>query len=171
MPTPAYLTIKGKSQGLISAGALSEDSVGKLYQAAHADEILVHAFSHQIIVPREPQSGEPTGMRIHKPLTITKAFDKSSPLIYQALTTGEELDLCHLVFCRTSGAVSVPFFHIKLMEARIVDVQSKMPTCLDEDMAHYTTLEDVSFTYKQIIWSHVDGATSSSDTWGASQEG
>ncbi|MDV3443847.1 type VI secretion system tube protein Hcp, partial [Pseudomonas otitidis] len=36
-----------------------------------------------------PQSGQPTGQRVHKPLMITKVFDKSSPLIFNALTSGE----------------------------------------------------------------------------------
>lgn len=171
MPTPAYLTIKGVKQGIISAGALSEESVGMLAQEAHVDEILVQAFSHQIIVPRDPQSGNPTGMRIHKPLMITKRFDKSSPLIFQALTRGEELEVCRLVFYRTSKeGQQEAFFYIKLTEARIVDVQSRMPDCLDAEMSHYTTLEDVYFIYKNIIWSHIDGATSSSDSWNTTEE-
>ncbi len=45
MPTPAYLSITDVKQGLITAGTF-----------------------HQVIIPRDPQSGQPTGQRVHKPL-------------------------------------------------------------------------------------------------------
>ena len=34
-----------------------------------------------IVSPRDPASGLPTGKRMHKPITITKEIDKSSPLL------------------------------------------------------------------------------------------
>lgn len=70
MPTPAYVTLVGTKQGLITAGTFTEDSVGNIYQEGHEDEALVQAFSHEIIIPRDPQSGQPTGQRVHKPLMI-----------------------------------------------------------------------------------------------------
>lgn len=33
MPTPAFMTLRGERQGLISAGAFTEASVGNVYQA------------------------------------------------------------------------------------------------------------------------------------------
>ncbi|MCW2257454.1 type VI secretion system Hcp family effector [Providencia alcalifaciens] len=41
MAYPTYLTLKGKSQGLISAGCSSQDSIGNRYQVGHEDEIQV----------------------------------------------------------------------------------------------------------------------------------
>ncbi|WP_252724590.1 type VI secretion system tube protein Hcp, partial [Acinetobacter baumannii] len=38
-------------------------------------------FNHEVIIPRDPQSGQPTGQRVHKPVVITKVFDKASPLL------------------------------------------------------------------------------------------
>lgn len=37
MPTPAYLTIEGSKQGLITAGTFTEDSVGNIFQEGHED--------------------------------------------------------------------------------------------------------------------------------------
>ena len=87
MPTPAYLSITGVKQGLITAGTFTQDSVGNIYQEGHEDQILVQAFAHQVIIPRDPQSGQPTGQRVHKPLMISKVFDKSSPLLFSALSS------------------------------------------------------------------------------------
>ncbi|WP_248803765.1 Hcp family type VI secretion system effector [Pseudomonas sp. MWU13-2100] len=166
MPTPAYLTLQGTKQGLITAGTFTEDSVGNIYQEGHEDEILVQAFDHQVIIPRDPQSGQPTGQRVHKPLKITKVFDKSSPLIFTALTTGERLTECTLKWFRTSASgTQEHYFTIKLEDAIIVDVQSNMANCQDPNMSHFTHLEDVYFTYRKITWTHEVSGTSGSDDW------
>jgi hypothetical protein len=36
----------------------------------------------EIVSPRDSASGLPTGKRQHKPLTITKELDRSSPLLF-----------------------------------------------------------------------------------------
>ncbi len=50
MPTPAYLSLEGTKQGLITAGTFTEDSVGNIFQEGHEDQILVQAFQHQVII-------------------------------------------------------------------------------------------------------------------------
>ena len=168
MPTPAYLVINGNRQGMITAGTFTPESVGNVYQEGHENQILVQAFSHQIIIPRDPQSGQPTGQRVHKPLMISKVFDKSSPLILTALTSGEVLDNCHIAWYRTSAAGKQEhYFSIELEDAVIVDVQTRMPSCQDPAMAHFTHLEDVYFTYRKITWTHEVCGTSGSDDWRA----
>jgi len=42
MPTPAYPSLEGTKQGLITAGTFTEDSVGNIFQA----------FNHQVFIPR-----------------------------------------------------------------------------------------------------------------------
>ena len=104
MPTPAYLSLEGTKQGLITAGTFTEDSVGNIFQEGHEDQILVQAYNHQVIIPRDPQSGQPTGQRVHKPVVITKVFDKASPLLLAALTSGERLTKVEIQWYRTSAA-------------------------------------------------------------------
>lgn len=168
MPTPAYLTINGNRQGMITAGTFTSDSVGNVYQDGREDQIMVQGFSHQIIIPRDPQSGQPTGQRVHKPLMISKVFDKSSPLIFNALASGEVLNNCHIAWYRpkSSGAGGEEhYFSIELTDAVIVDVQSRTPSCQDPSQAHFTHLEDVYFTYRKITWTHEMCGTSGSDDW------
>jgi len=166
MPTPAYLTIEGETQGPITSGTFTADSVGNTYQEGHEDEILVEAFKHNVTIPRDPQSGQPTGQRVHKPLTITKVFDKSSPLIYNALTSGEKMTKCELKFYRTSTAGQQEhYFTIELEDAIIVDIQAYMPNCQDPAQSHFTNLEDVSFSYRKITWRHEVSGTEGSDDW------
>ncbi|WP_343229281.1 type VI secretion system tube protein TssD [Pseudomonas aeruginosa] len=54
MATPAYMSITGTKQGLITAGAFTEDSVGNTYQEGHEDQVMVQGFNHEVIIPRDP---------------------------------------------------------------------------------------------------------------------
>jgi type VI secretion system secreted protein Hcp len=97
---------------------------------------------------------------------ITKVFDKSSPLIFNALTSGERLTTCEIQWYRTSAAgTQEHYYTIKIEDAIIVDVQSHMPNCQDPNMSHFTHLEDVYFTYRKITWTHEISGTTGSDDW------
>jgi type VI secretion system secreted protein Hcp len=158
-----YFKIQGEQQGLISAGASSEDSLGNDHQENHQDEIFVQAFKHIITRPVDPRSGQPAGPRAHKPITITKYVDKSSPLLYSALVTGEGLKECVLKFYRdTNKKPNQHYFTITLTNARIVDITASRPTLLNLiefrdkawDAPPISYLEDVSLSYSKIEWHH-----------------
>ena len=108
MPTPAFISIEGSTQGLITQGAFTEDSVGNIYIEGHEDEVMVQAFDHTVTIPRDPQSGQPSGQRVHKPFKFTAALDKATPLLYNALTSGEVLTSTELRWYRTSIAGKQP---------------------------------------------------------------
>lgn len=168
MPVPAYLSIIGEKQGNITAGNFTEGSVGNIWQEGHEDEILVEAFEHQILLPRDPQSGQPTGQRVHKPMKITKVMDKSSPLLFRALASGERLPKVTMKFYRTSAAGTMEhYFTIEMEDAIIVNITSYMPNCQDPSQSHFTHLEDVEMTYRKIIKTHEIASTSESDDWRA----
>ncbi|MCE1704696.1 type VI secretion system tube protein Hcp, partial [Enterobacter hormaechei] len=85
-----YMTIKGKKQGLISAGCSSVDSIGNKYQANHFDQILVYSLSHAITRTQNVD---------HQPIIIQKPIDKSSPLLGVAISENESLE-CSIDFYR-----------------------------------------------------------------------
>jgi type VI secretion system secreted protein Hcp len=168
MPTPAYMSIEGTSQGLITSSAFTADSVGNIYQEGHEDEVLVNAFEHRVTVPCDVQSGQPTGQRVHKPVIITKIYDKSSPLLYAAQSTGEVLSKVEIKWYRTSmqGKQEHYFTHL-LTDAVIVEISADMPNCQDPDMAHFTHLEKISMAYRRIEWTHEIAGTTGEDDWRA----
>ena len=166
MPTPAYVSIEGTTQGLITAGNFTADSVGNVYQEGHEDEAIVQAFQHEVIIPRDPQSGQPTGQRVHQPVILTKVFDKSSPLLYAALCSGEVLTKVEIKWYRTSmdGKQEHYFTHL-LTDAVLVDVKGNMPNCQDPGQAHFTHLEEWSMSYRRIQWTHEVAGTTGEDDW------
>ncbi|MGO0230097.1 Hcp family type VI secretion system effector, partial [Proteus mirabilis] len=132
MPTPCYISIEGKTQGNITAGAFTADSVGNIYVQGHEDQMLVQAFSHVVTVPTDPQSGQPSGQRAHKPFRFTVALNKAVPLLYNALASGEMLPKVELKWYRTSvEGKQEHFFTTTLTDATIVNIDCQMPHCQD----------------------------------------
>lgn len=157
MPMPIYLILTGNKQGKIE---------GSCNIQGHDKQILVQAVDHHVEIPNSPQSGLPTGKRIHKPLTITKAIDKSSPKLYQALCSGEQLSTVELIWNRINPkGEEEEYYRIKLGHAIIVDMRTWMPNCLDKEKSTYTHMEDVSFTYEKITWTWKPDGIEAEDSW------
>jgi type VI secretion system secreted protein Hcp len=162
MPTPAYLTIKGSRQGLISAGAMTDASVGNLWQLGHEDQILVQGVEHRFMVPK----GGTAGKRMHSPMIITKMIDKSSPLIFNALCTGESLGICRLDYYRTSShGTQENYYTVELEDALIVGIEEIMPHCQDLSTAHFMPQETVHIAYRRITKRHEVCRTMGADEW------
>ncbi|MCP4972037.1 MAG: Hcp family type VI secretion system effector [Arcobacter sp.] len=166
MNNPIFISIKGSTQGLITEGTFTPESVGNSYQKGHENEALIKGFSHNINIPRDPQSGQPSGQRVHEPLVISKIFDKSSPLLYNALTKGETLTEVELKWYRTSYAGKPEhYFSIVLEDAVIVDIDSFMDNEEDQSKSQVAPLEKVAFAYRKITWRHEAASTSGEDDW------
>ena len=61
MAMPAHMSLTGVKQGKID---------GSCDMRGREGTILVQEFNHEISMPKDPQSGQPSGKRVHKPLTV-----------------------------------------------------------------------------------------------------
>lgn len=166
MPTPCFICIDGKTQGNITAGAFTAESVGNVYVEGHEDEMLVQSIGHEVTVPTDAQSGQPSGQRVHKPFKFTVALNKAVPLMYNALASGELLPRVELKWYRTSmEGKQEHFFSTIIEDAIIVNMDLDMPHCLDQEKVNYTQLLDVSLSYRKMTWEHVVSGTSGADDW------
>jgi len=166
MPTPAYINIRGMTQGDITSQAFTADSVGNVFVEGHEDEILVQKIEHQISVPTDPQSGQPSGQRVHKPFKFTSALNKATPLMYQALASGEKLESVIVRWYRTSTeGKQEHFFSTQLEDATIVEINTVLPHAQDKLNENYTQSIEVAMAYRKIKWIHVIANTEGSDDW------
>jgi type VI secretion system secreted protein Hcp len=112
--------------------------------------IVLTGLTHEISSPRDPASGLPTGKRQHKPITITKEFDRTTPLLLSALVTNETLTSV-LIGLERNGQ---QFATIKLTNASASNY-----------VTHGLT-EKWSFTYQKIEWDWLgNGGVSAEDDW------
>ena len=160
MAVTAYLTLKGQKQGEIH---------GSVTQKGRENSIQVYSFDQEIAVPRDAASGLPTGKRQHKPLVIVKEIDKSSPPLWNALVTNENLIAWELKIWQPAVGptlVEKQIYTITLTNANVASIHqsliggdptnSKIPLC-----------EEISFTYQKIQWTWNDGGITAVDDWSA----
>ncbi|MDT3693955.1 Hcp family type VI secretion system effector [uncultured Brachyspira sp.] len=166
MSSPVYIKIEGATQGLITSGASTEDSIGNRYQAGHEDEIMAQEIIHTVTVPTDTQSGQPSGQRVHKPFVFTCSLNKSVPLLYNALTKGEKLNNVEVHWYRTAvGGGQEHYFSTIFEDAVITDISLLMPNAQEPGNSDKTEEFKVSLNYRKIVWEHVASGTSGSDDW------
>ena len=157
MAHTAYLTINGETQGLISSGCNTQDSMGNKCQLSHVDEITVLSTEYSMT-----KSAGGAGSN-NAPVVITKCIDKASPLIAAAFSRQEPMD-CTIKFYRTNDrGGNENYYTIDLKKALIVSCDFSQPHTVSshkEDMH-----ETISFTYKEIIWNHNIAGTMGYATW------
>ncbi len=108
---------------------------------------------------------------MHKPLVITKELDKSSPLLYNALTNNENISEWELQFwtpqikATTGTGQEVQHYSIKLINANIASITFRMPNNKHPDLMKFAEYEEVAFTYQKIIWTWNDGGVQAEDDW------
>ena len=162
MAMMAYGYLKGQKTGPINGGVL---------QKGRENSIAVIAVSHSIISPRDPQSGLPTGQRLHKPYVITKELDKATPLLYNVLCTNENLSEVTIKFWTpqlkaASGlGAEVQHFTVKMTNANIASIDFRMANIRHPDLVKFTEYEEIAMTYEKIEWTWTDGGIMASDSW------
>ena len=159
MALNAYMRFTGNTQGEVK---------GSVTQAGREDSIMVIGMSHSILAMRDAASGQSTGKRQHKPLTVTKETDKATPGILLALTQNEEISNAELRFWKPNRAGrEEQYYTIQLERGTIADYRQEMLNNKYPDNASHAVREHVSFTYEKIIWTYEDGGITAEDDWEA----
>jgi type VI secretion system secreted protein Hcp len=127
-------------------------------QKGHEDEILVSSYQFEVISPRDPASGLPTGKRQYQPLHVTKALNQSSPQVLNAVANNENLSKVVIDFWATSrsGKESI-YYRVTLTNANISSVK--------QYSAGQTVNEDIAFTFQKITQESLTGNTTFTDDW------
>lgn len=167
MAIPAYMTIEGENQGEISAGALTEDSVGTSAQEGHEDEIMVHAFEHHVPRGTDDQNGQITSMPAIRPMKFTKMIDKASPLLHNALTSGEQLTVT-VNWYRISASGEEELYYVMDLEgAVLVDIETILPSVGDPRFSNLAHMEVIHINPGAITWTHDAAGTEGAYRFGA----
>jgi len=163
MALNAYLKLKGQKQG---------DIKGSVTQKGREGSIMVIACSDSIVSPRDAASGLATGKRMHKPFVITKELDMSSPLLYTALVTNENITTWQLDFYTTQFAdrtqsvgSEMNNFTVKLTNASICSIDFHMLNNKQPDLMKFNEYEEIAFVYQKIEWTWIKGGITAMDDW------
>jgi type VI secretion system secreted protein Hcp len=160
MPTPAYAFFVDENGEEIEGGVTIED------EREVTASVEVIEFAHDVYIPTDPQTGTPTGVRMHRPVKIVKSYDQSSPLLYEACCQGKTFESVTIKWYRIDalGAQEEYFNHV-LERVRVAKIEAHMPNTKDPTKESLTHLEGVSLMYDKITWTYVDGAIETTDAW------
>lgn len=155
MENSVFMSIKGSTQGLITEGAFTPDSVGNIYQNGHEDEVSIRSFDYGTSIQLN-QAGKISGQRSHQPLSIVKLLDKSSPLLFEASNKGETLTSVELKVYRTSYMGKQEHFYTIALEDAVI-------SSLSASSNGSEPVEYLNFSYRKIELRHEIASTSSFD--------
>jgi type VI secretion system secreted protein Hcp len=142
-----FISIKGNKQGQFKA------ETGK-----NSTEIPIYGFSYGVTSPRDPATGQSTGKRQHKPITIYKEWGVCSVQMFQALVTNEVLE---------PDGKEATYMEIRLTNAAISATQVDPQRLDDAPVWTDHEIEQVSLTFEKIEIENFLSKSTAADDWDA----
>ncbi len=147
MAISIFMEIESKNEGAIAGGC---DISGR------EEWMECLEMTHHVYSPTDKTTGSITGNRVHEPMTVTKATDVATPVLYRHLCQGIDLANVKLHYYNiTSEGREEEFFTIVLENAKLISMQ---PTLFNTRTPQYEKmphLETLSFAYEQITWTEL----------------
>lgn len=142
MSTNAYMTATGSKQGAIS---------GSCQIQGHTNQMIVYRYENKLEIPTNTQTGQPTGSVHIAPIQITKEVDEASPLLAQALTTGEVLTDVKVMFMNISkDGKPQNYYTIELKNAIVTAINYDNPMTLLSENGPLGFMETICMTCETI---------------------
>lgn len=136
MALNSYLRLSGANQGEIK---------GSVMQVGREDSIMVIGWHHEF-------GTDARGRVTHRPVTITKELDRSTPLISNALAANELLTTWVLRLWQPSpSGEEVHYFTIELENAHVSSIQREMLNNKYPENMQHREREHVAFVYERIV--------------------
>lgn len=155
-----FMTMTGQSQGRID---------GEITQVGREKQHRLLAYSHEIVSPRDPASGQATGKRQHQPFRIVKLINQGSPMLLTAMKNNEALtEVVVDIWTPSATGREEKLFTYTLKNARIVSLRPWMPNKSDTSAQPYPPAEEIAFVYESIKITFHNGGIESTDDWNGS---
>ncbi len=152
-----YMSLSGIKSGVIA---------GEVTLKGHEGEHSLLAYSHEIVVPRDPSTGLPTGRRQHQPFRVVKLLNRASPLLLNILANNETLTTVTIdVWSPSTTGTEVKVLTYTLTNASLVSVRPWRPNKSDGAAASYPPAEELAFTYRAITVTYPATGASAQDDW------
>ena len=162
MALQAWISVRGAKQGQFK---------GEATAAKRRDKWMpVLAFTMDVVSPRDPASGLPTGKRHYQPVTIVKSWGAASPQGLTAWATNEVLAEVDIEFTRQSPTGEEAVHQtVRLTNASLAQIArftgrpdgaEDTPSSGHSGTSDMMEMERWSFTFQKIEVHDSDGNTS-----------
>ena len=138
MPIPAYMWIDGVE--------------GSVEVADREGSVEILAFDHEVRIPTDRDTGKLTGTRKHEAVKVVKAYDASSPYLYDAVCQGKTFETVEIKWYRIDDTgTETEYFNHKLEGVKVCSVKPVMYNVKDPSKERYVHLEEVQMRYQKIF--------------------
>ena len=153
MSNPAYLFLTDEN---------GSPMVGPCLVSGREGAIELKSFTHNVNIPVDGNTGKLTGTRIHMPVMFQKGFDRVTPFLFRALSTGRTLQSATIKMYQINEAgLEQEYFNIIMENVKITSITPDLYPGANTG----THLETVLIRYEKITWKHCDGNVIYSDAW------
>jgi type VI secretion system secreted protein Hcp len=150
-----YLSVKGNKQGDL-----------KRDKGKNQTKIPILGFSYAINTPYDIATGQPTGKRQHKPITVYKVWGEISPQLFEAQVSNEVLTSVIIDEMRINpqGKKEV-YMEIRLTNASIVEIQIEPGRSDDPPAWMDHEIERISLVFEKIDIENKVSKAAAEDDW------
>jgi type VI secretion system secreted protein Hcp len=113
--------------------------------------------------PVDTQSGQASGRRQHRPVTIKKLMDLSTPLIIQAISQNKQLEKSEIIICQVIGKEQKKGdkFKVSMEGVRIIEC---VTVCGDSDNPS-SCIDMVKMVFDKITYEDIPSKKMAYDDW------
>ncbi|MEM8811283.1 MAG: type VI secretion system tube protein TssD [Pseudomonadota bacterium] len=165
MAQNGFIKIEDTEGNILTQDASTEVSMGSGFFTDHAEEAVLYHFVQNAIVPRNPSTGALSQVR-HEPGAFTKPVDKSSALLWDALSkkTGLKITVVLMRDATTAAgeevAFTITYEGVKLVSAQLVQPDTAAESTTGDAGSGSPLQETFEFVYDKAQWDGPDGSTS-----------
>ena len=153
MSNPAYLWLTDENDSPMPGSCQVVGRVGS---------IEIKSLTHNVNIPVDSNTGRLTGTRIHAPIMFQKEFDRVTPFLYRALSTGATLKSAMIkMYSINEAGMEKEYFNIILHNVKLTSITPDLYLGATTG----THLETVLLRYEKITWKHCDGNIIYTDEW------
>lgn len=157
MSVPAHLWLYDNNGVLITGGS---------EVARREGSIEIQSFNHGVTVPTDGNTGRLTSARVHNVMSIEKDFDKSTPYLYRAVSTGQNIQKAIIKWYRINDAgMEDEFLNMIMENVRITSIHPTMHNFKSPEGQLSTPRESLGMRYAKITWRYLDGNITYTDEW------
>lgn len=129
------------------------------------EKFTVYKIDHKVELPVDPQTGQPTGNRIHGPFSITIPKCAGGVEVKKAMCSAEPEKLEVVISHFNPQKTTEIYYEITLTDAIVCKIEDATYDTLDPKYTKYPDLEKVSFTYSKIKWTDKVDNKEHEDSW------
>lgn len=157
----AYMQAFGQKTGKINDDLNGGSGIAN----SKGDMMPLESYSFEILSPRDPATGMPTGKRTHIPLTVVKKSGRSSTQFFNSLCTNENLSRVTIqIFKPNQNGQEELFETIELTNASLAYFKQNMDNTPAPGEAK-GLIDTMRFTYQKISITYAKGGVTAEDNW------